>query len=283
MLTRLWLLTFFIILSPMITCAEDNDMVLVQELFVKSGLEKQLSQIPLKINTELDMFTQQDYSDKYFAAVNDAIISSGMEAFALEKLKGPITQDLRENLTDQDIKVILTWLDSPIGKRITQLEEAGSTPEATAEKQKYASNLKSPLEETERLQILRRLDSVGQITERSAEMDMMTLTAMCMALASSLPMEQQTSFEEMLNSLTQLNSDMISSGRSRILASLQYTYKSLTDAELEKYIEFLKTPVGAKYNSATFYAIKKTSYSCITEWTNSVEKAIQKLKAEHNK
>ena len=134
---------------------------------------------------------EDDQARKLPKEILSAMRASVPEAFAPERLKETILAELTGKLTAQDIKDTLQWLDSPIGKKCTQLEEAASTPEAQAEMQQYAARLHNSPPTAERLKVLRELDSAAKVTGNAVEMAIQTQVAVTMALRATLPTEQQ--------------------------------------------------------------------------------------------
>ena len=54
MRTKAWLGMLLLSLLPVLAYAQDQHEALVQELYVKSGLEKQMQELPLSIQAGLD-------------------------------------------------------------------------------------------------------------------------------------------------------------------------------------------------------------------------------------
>jgi hypothetical protein len=200
------------------------------------------------------------------------------KAFAPATLKETILREFREKLPAEEIKAVLTWLDSPLGKRCTQLEEAASTPRAQAEMQQYAAQLQSAPPTKERVEIFREFDSATKATESSVEMAVNSQIAVTLALMAVLPSEQQKSLDDITREAEKRKPNIETAMRSHLLVSFLYTYRDLTDAEIRQYIDFAKSAAGSHYQSVGTAALKKALIGASIQWGKSIGEAINELK-----
>ena len=187
MLSKIWLWAILLSLLPIFSYANDPNDSQVLELYVKSGMENQVEQLPSVIQTVFDQaIPQDDQARKLPKEILSVMRASVPEAYAPERLKKTIVAELAERLTDQDSKDTLKWLDSPVGKKCTQLEEAASTAEAQAEMEQYAARLSDSPPTAERLKVLRELDSAAKVTEDAVQMAIQTQAAVALAVRATL-------------------------------------------------------------------------------------------------
>lgn len=281
MRTKAMLGAILLSLLPIISYAQDQHDALVQELYLKSGLEKQLEQTPLLMQAGFDQAAREDdpiqKMPKNLAA---AMRASIREAFAPESLKKAVLPELKENLTVQDIKEILAWLNSPLGKNITRLEEAASTPGAMAEMDRYAARIKKSPPTAERLDVLRKLDAATKGTESAVEMVINTQAAVASAINATLPLKQQRPLKDIKRELEKSRPQLEAQMRSQALIVLLYTYRSLPVAQIQQYIEFLTSPAGSKYESVTNAALQKAILDGSIKWGEAIGKAIKQMKKQ---
>ena len=85
---KAWLVMLLLTLLPVIAYAQDQHEALVQELYVKSGLEKQMQELPLSFQASLD---QPKITGERLPKPPQQVISLmkalAPEAFAPEMLK----------------------------------------------------------------------------------------------------------------------------------------------------------------------------------------------------
>jgi len=251
----------------------------VEELYTKSGLQKQLDQIPLVLQATLEDASQKDTTlRKLPKNINWAIRTLAQKAFAPATLKETILREFRQKLAVEDMKAVLTWLDSPLGKRCTQLEEAASTPQAQAEMQQYAAQLQSSPPTRERVEIFRKFDSATKATESGVEMALNSQIAVTLALLAVLPSEQQKSLDDITREVEKHKPNIEAAMRSHLLVSFLYTYRDLSDAEIRQYIDFAKSAAGSRYQSVGTAALKKALIGASIQWGKSIGEAVEELK-----
>ncbi len=267
-------------LLPVISYAQNQNNSQVLELYAKSGMEKQLRQLPSLIQTLFDQSVAQDeQARKLPKEVLSAMRASVPEAFAPEKLKEAMLGELTEKLPAQDIGEVLQWLDSPLGKKCTQLEETASTPEAQAEIQQYAARLQGSPPTAERLKVLREFDSALKATESAVDIAIHTQVAVAMAIIAAFPLEQQRPLDDLSREMEKTRPVVEATVRSQMLISDLYTYRNLTEADIQLYTEFAKSPAGAKYTSVTTAALKKAVLEGAVKWGKIIGETIKEIKS----
>ena len=277
--TLLWII--LVSFLPITAYGQTQDDSQVQELYVKSGLENQLHQYPFIIQAAFEQASQVDDRVRRLPKnVLSAIKASAHEAFAPAGLKGAVLPELREKLTAQAIKELLDWLDSPLGKRCTQLEETASTPEGLTGMQEFASRMQASPPTVQRVDTLRKLDSAIKATESAVDVAINTEVAVAFAFVTALPSEQQRPLEDIARELERQRPNIEAMMRSQVLVSFLYTYRTLSDDEIERYIAFATSPVGSKYHSVTMAAVKKALIAGSIKWGRSVGDAIERLKKQ---
>jgi hypothetical protein len=281
MRTKISLCLIILLALPIIGYAQNPNNDIVYELYVKSGMEKQITQLPLIIQANFEQSALQDeHMRKMPKNVLLTISELAKGAFAPDGMKEIILQELRPNLSTSDIKQIFEWLDSSLGKRCTQLEEAASTPEGYSEMQKYAAGLQNSPPTPERLNYLRKFDAATKLTESAVDLSINTQIAVALAIVSTLPKERQRSLDDISREVEKMRAATEAAVRSHILVSLIYTYKSLTDAEIQQYTGFAASPAGTRYNSAELAAMRKAIYAGSVKWGKSIGEALKGMKSQ---
>jgi hypothetical protein len=264
------LFTIFLLMLPIIAHAQ-NQNELIQSLYLKSGMDKQVKQLPHLIRASLEQALEEDDRINQLPRhTKSALSGSVQEAFAPERLKKTIIKEVKESMTVKDLDKVFRWLDSPLGEKCTRLEEAASTPETLSEIRKFAARLQQSPPAANRLDILKRLDAAVKATETNVEITMNTQLAVAFAVVKSLPIEQQGSLEDIAAQLEKNRPHIEAVMRSQTLLFALYAYQDLTNAELEKYIQFATSPAGTKYHGATISGFKKALLDGSLKWGESI-------------
>ena len=216
---------------------------LVQALMSKSGVTKQVEQMPLLVMYGIDqafLHSQPSLSPDMYVKLKHAAVSSFRAAPILVKIQ----QNIENKFNKYDIEAILQWLTSPLGEKITKLEESASSPSAYESMQSMKEEL---LKDTGRVKKMRKLDAAIKATESSVDMAMNTQIAIASSMATALNPDDPTLNDKIVKSSMAGRKQLESDVRDKTLVSLLYTYRTLKDGEIDKYIDFASSDLGRRY------------------------------------
>lgn len=223
----------------------------IQTLMVKSGLDKQLEQIAPMVQAGIDQQNQE--SGALSPAELEELNGFAAMAFDAKALKESVQKHVQANLSGTDVRAALAWLRSPLGEKITKLEEEASTPAAYAEMQKIAGSLTG---NSGRVALVRKLDNEVKATENGVAVVMNTQIAIVAALTSGMAPEMRPTMEKIEKEMLGKRDQIKSAIEGGTILSLLYAYRGLSDAEISKYIEFAGSASGKKYHAITADGVK---------------------------
>ena len=123
--TALLLICFF-----SMSCVNAADRQSASELYVKSGLEKQMRDIgPALLAGYKNNYSRSDQHTDRDKKIYENIEQVIEDSFDVEGMRETVVVGLMEGISDGDMELILAWLDSPVGKKITGLEERAGSEE----------------------------------------------------------------------------------------------------------------------------------------------------------
>ena len=257
--------------QPGVSASEKEKDALVSDLYLKSGLKKQLEMFPVTSKAALGGALVRDPRIRDMPADLVAAMTGTIDrAFSEGELKGIVLKDLGEKLTVPEIREALEWLDSPLGRRITLMEEMASTPAGYFGTERYAEELKTKPPAIVRLGLVGRLDKAIKATDSNVDMMLSMQAALAMAMFSALPAEHEMPFESLLKEMAKAKPALEAEMHSQVQIGMLYTYRDLTNGELEKYIGFVTSPSGQKYQSAMTAATKKAFISGGVRWGEAI-------------
>ena len=233
-------------------CAETpTKEVLAPKLMKLSGMEEQIRQIPPQILSSLAEQKGQLPAEAYVS------FSQAMrDAFSAEQIEKSAVKQATTNLTVEIMQKALDWLESGPGRKITSLEEAASTPQAAQQIQALAGRLKSVPPPPHRLELIQRLDSATQATDVSLSITETAMMAVATALDAIQPKELQVGTDTLKKQLEQQRPQLRQNILYMTTAAGLYAYQTLSDVELDRYIEFLESAAGKKYQTGMNSALK---------------------------
>lgn len=221
----------------------------IDRLMERSGLNAQIDQFPAQI----EMGMAQGSNDGDLTADELTQLKQlTRHVFTAESLRNDIKQHLSDHMDKSTIKEALVWLDSPLGKKITTLESAASTPDAFAEMQQQAGDLSS---RADRVNAVQRFDQATGATDAAIGMSTNVAIAITLPMVMRLPAEQQPDVGTLVSLISKETEKQRQNYEPVVLMSFLYTYQSLTDEELEQYISFAESAPGQVYHATTFEAL----------------------------
>ncbi len=239
--------------------AAPNKEALAKELMKLSGLEQQIRQIPQQVLAGFDKDGKKLPPQRYTAlrrVLSQAYNAQTLEQHVYKRLHGELNHELATKT--------LGWLRSGLARKITKLEEQASTPQAIQQMQGYATKLESSPPSQQRLGLARRIDLATDATELMLDITESSTFGLAMALDATLPPDQRQG-EARLRVQMERQRPILREAYHRLsMVNALFTYQSLNDAELERYVDFLESEVGTQYTVLANTALKDALYEAST-------------------
>ncbi len=180
-----------------------------------------------------------------------------VEAFSISEAETITTKRFIADLSIDDMNRVLEWMDSPLGQRITQLENRNAQDHQTHQPHEAEALLaQSPNPERRRALIAQLLEESAMI-EHSLNILKDTSLAMALAMQATLAPNNIS-----VQDIRQKVSDNIEPFRQAIFkqiwTDIVFTYQELSDEELSRYRDFYRTPAGRKYEKSSMSALNDT-------------------------
>jgi hypothetical protein len=242
------------------------DLLAVQ---VKASMQQALPNSPLLAADQ----------QKMLAAVDPAASA----AFAPETLKRNFLLAIGGKLTNADLDKFLAFLKSPLGVRMTALEQASRAPDKQARIRKMAGELLERLKnDPERAKLLQRMDSSLRITEFATDIGFNVGRAVAIGMAAadektvSLPDEAINAIDA---ALQRLRPAMTQQVKEQILLSMTYTYREASIPELRQYLVFLTSPAGKRLYGVLVPAMNTVLTKAGSEFGHALMRELGKERA----
>jgi len=243
-----------LILCGDICFADDHSSdQLVQTLMQKSGLKKQIEQMPRFLQAELDR--QQVEGNGLSREDFNRFSSLAISAFNAKTIHAAVQTYIKLNLPENDTRAVLEWLDSPLGKKITRLEEDASTVEAYADMQAIGPKLLDENKDSPRMNKIDRLDNATGATESTINTVMNIQLAMITAMSAAMEADKRPSFEDVQDLVNKDKSQVQEAIKRMVQIQFLYAYRELTDYEIDRYTRFAESKSGQRYHYVSVRAI----------------------------
>jgi hypothetical protein len=221
----------------------------LNDLLERSGLRVKLEILSASVRVQLQRGRLRDQD----RVTIDRIASGRFDAGALY---ARIQLEFERNLDSVPLAPALSWYDSPLGKRITELElvalvlDGGRDAVADFEKDRPSPR---------RLGLIERLDAGGGASETTVDVIMAIVRSLTRAFQPALPAVAGLSPRELDDQLALARNRTLPQIRRVGLLSMLGAYRSLSDPELDEYLRFVESEEGRWYmrlmNSALLAAV----------------------------
>lgn len=229
---------------------EEDPAVLVDEVLALSGINAQMDQYPDLIQQSLIQY-QGQMDPALFASLSQLVV----EGHDPEDLKASVRQYFIDNYDKESLQAIKAQLESPLGRKMAELEAQAMTPEAIEQIQGYVQELQTTRPPETRMELIEDLDVATKNTDNSVDMIMGLMRATTEVFGSELFPEQlarDTFLDSAITALRpQVEPSVMFSGRLFML----YTYRTTTDEELTEYLESWGTEAGLWYTGVASGAV----------------------------
>jgi uncharacterized protein YbaP (TraB family) len=245
---------------------------LAHTLYIRSGMEEQLRNLPVAIQLGFDQERNQD--DRIRQIPQDVYVNiKGLiaESFAASNLIAMVRRHMETQMSQDEMQSVLSWLDSPFGKKCTQLFTTSLTINALVEPQKFMTNDNQAPPSLTRLKLIQELASATKTLETILEIAANTQLVVTTVITATLPDEQWISFSEILDKVNKNRPLLEQKVDQQITPLLLYMCSSLSDAELEQYITFARSDTGAQYYGSMFNGIKLALMDSSIRFGSSME------------
>ena len=237
---------------------------LVERYMDRSGLVPLIARVEGKMQGGIDRALAQasPQAPKLNAEQLDRLRAAVNVAYNADRLRESAQSNLVALLPGGDTEKFVSWLDTPLGKRVTAVELAATTPEG----QRRAAEL-----------VANTYDETSAV--RKSILDRLAKTSGLVDLAVILALEQQIGVTRGMAAAAGIDyrgpwreSDKFEQRRKQTDAAAKVwvmnaavVYAQLSDDELDQYAAVLERPSMQRVLEATGRALEKTLTSAVTE------------------
>jgi len=260
---------------------EENKDKLIYEFYVKSGFESQVKNLPESFKMTLD--EHSSYIDKshgilkeYFENVNGLLYKS----FDSTVLDSAIKAELKRDLSVEQINHMLNFLNTPTGKKTTELDVRASSTEGITAFNNYLAAASAGTIPKQRQAQLAKLEKLLHTLDYTTELNINIQLVVTSALAFTISPDNMLGFQQIVKGLNELKPAMKEDLAPLVDHFLYFTYKDLNDKELGELIEFYESDTSQQLiraiSDAYLKAVTTSSYgfsrSVLDFLTNHINK-----------
>jgi hypothetical protein len=247
------LLALVLLVLPLTAFGQVSGEV-AEELLKKNGLWDQLGELSAQAGSGFEESLQND-SSKMTPEERKRYTALFAEAYNVTRLRSVALRVVQAQLGPQQLAALRAWYDSTLGKDITAREIADEKTQDTQEQHvRRGMDALARASDHRRAQ-LNQAVRVTHAAETGAAVLIDSVIAIRQGVLEVDPGTPGPSVQEL--------TDLLAKQRPRIeqrygaitLASMALMYETLSDAELQRYVDFLSSPAGDEFNRVCVKAV----------------------------
>jgi len=257
MTRRLFCLFLAWVAIPVAALAQERH---TDQLLVMSGLHQQLEQIETMMKLGIDEAQSKAVAQGLKTAMGATELSrvkaAVSTAFGADVLRQACREAFIERLSAAEEEQVLAWLSTGLGQQITTLEEREdyTSGDEVAKRDAAAKRLAGSLPAS-RVALLQRLATASLAGEAAATMIINTTIGTTYGVAAATPPLDTTMVDALRKRMEAQRPQMAAYLHQLAVQQYAYTYRSLLNDELERYVAFAESPYGRRYHEATIHAL----------------------------
>lgn len=216
---------------------------IIEEILELSGATEQIKQIPAMVSAQLEQ-KRNEISPEAFDKTKEIMTSS----FEDTKLLQYVSAELEKNYNQEDFLLILKLLQSPFLKKMAQLEIEASKPESTEKIKDFANEISMKPPEAQRIALMLEMDNALGATNLAIQINIAAFKSLALSINPALPPEKQLKEGELEKLTAQIRAQLQNQLANNTLLSFLYTYRDVSNKEMQDYINFWKSKPGALLN-----------------------------------
>ncbi|HKK56087.1 DUF2059 domain-containing protein [Marinobacter sp.] len=196
--------------------------------------------------------SQGGITDPMVVTTVAAVVGNALRA---EDIQAELVSDLSVSMSDNQLRTVRGWYETPLAEKIARAEIAASGPETWEKIEAGAADLQARFRGSERAALFSRYDQAARATESAVD----TTIAVQLGLATAVSVFQGSGesgfakLKQMIESRRQQTRAMVAQ---QVYDIYLYTYRDLSVDELRDYIGFLETDAGARFTRVVTASIQ---------------------------
>lgn len=210
------------------------------------------------------------------AKIDDILAKSGLQREieqqpdALVMLE-TIKEHINSHMTSSELDSVLAWFDSDLGRKINKAEKDASSAEAYSQARQVSAGLQIQPQDPLRKQLISEIDRATHLSEVTTGMKMSMIINMAEARPSASS-NRDSNQEEMISQIKDRRGLIQENTTREVMARLLFAYRSMSDSELNQYLNFLNSEAGKKYADTIAEALLTAVENSNKQWARNVEK-----------
>lgn len=234
--TRRLVFGLLLTLSSALTAHADDNDAQVKRIVDRSGLEKLIKHVP-----QLAQGVLKQSSGALEPKVNSALSDAFNQAFQPETVQRNFMAVVRSHYDAKQADDYLKLVESPLARKMAQLERALNDPEQQNNLRHFAEQLQSKPIADNRQALIKRLDKANHTSQLRIDMEAAFFKAVFTAIEPVMEADMRLGEGEMQQMETEVRQSLQSPVELGTQAYYLYAFRDLSDSELQSYVELCES------------------------------------------
>ncbi len=227
----------------------DEDLKLIHDVLEMSGAKEQITYYADVVSSGLPQL-QSDLGEQ---RLRKDLLKLIRESYRFDKVYPSVVSVFQARFHKEHLMAVLSWLKTPLGRKMTISEIGANSPEGMKKIEDFGDEYERLGEDRKKL--LERLGNAINAAEMNIEVVSVSLLEMLKTMQPQLPAAKRLTPDQidvLVGKIRDMPRDQLVSN---IMTSLAYTYRDMSNSELEAGIHFYETPAGKWFNTTSIKAI----------------------------
>jgi hypothetical protein len=245
----------------------------IDRLMEASGIRHTLDQFPKSMLASIDApMPGAEIPEQIRQGLREAALQGLRAEPIIESVRARLARELPADVIDACLK----WLDAPLGKHITGLENAASEASAMPAMAAYAQELQTRPPLPSRLKLIEDLVAATGGVDTIASVMEASVLATALGVNAAQPRQSQAPADLLRRKIREALPDLRTQAQEAATVMSLYVYRSLDDRQLGAYLEFLRSPPGAAYSRSTAGAVNDAMTEAMGRFMLAIPRAIER-------
>jgi hypothetical protein len=250
---------------------------LAREIIEATGLREMLS-LAFSPEEFKESFSTRATNSKMPPKLRDAMLVTAIASFRSERVLASIERGLSETLDSATLRAGLEWERSEPGRTINRLEFEASKPELQVAKKEFVEQFikNGGVANDARARACAQKDILDNSTE--AMLALLEAFGAAGGMAAIVQQGQVLDFDGIQRFIAGLRPILRDTARQTLLADCLFSLRRLSDAEFDKWLEFLRTDFGGRYARGMITAQRAAFLEAAEVFTRTLVDVARQLK-----
>jgi hypothetical protein len=222
-------------------------------IFNQSGLSTQIEFLPEIIEAEIvDLLKNQRKKNQLKGKNLQYFVDIVRQSYTVEDMSRIILAYLDEQLSPSDRKLILQWLNSKLGRHFTYLEAQSSKAEKIDEMRQFVRNLGNSPPTEKRLDLIYQLNQLTHATKSALIVLMSSKLSRELIKLQLHAASKKPNLDSVTKRVVREQNIVEREITAMVVSGLLYTYRTVSDQNLQTYINFASSEIGRIYHQVIF-------------------------------